>query len=345
MRGHVRALIAVVLAAGLLALFLYNVDLRSVASRIAHADPMWLAAALVSIFANLAVRSIRWRYLLEPLGNASFANSFRATAVGFGARSILPAFASEFIRPYFLSRREPISATGAFATVVLERLLDTLTMVVLLASFLFVFGVDFSGADPVLVAGIKAAAAAAAGGAIVALFVLFVAAGHPERVKQGLARVERIVPSRFAGLLGKIADKFLVGLGAVRRPGQVLVALLWSFPLWLLIAFGIWAVAIAFDLKVPFAGSFLIIAFLTLGISVPTPGAVGGFDVMFKVAATQFFGADDESATAAALVAHVVTMAPVFLLALFFAAQEGLNLVGMRQLANQADADASRIAP
>ena len=66
---------------------------------------------------------------------------------------------------------------------------------------------------------------------------------------------------------------------------------------------------------------------------------------MFKVAATQFFGADDESATAAALVAHAVTMGPVFLLALFFAAQEGLNLVGMRQLANQADADASRIAP
>jgi len=343
MRSHARALIAVVLAVGLLALFLYKVDLRGVAIAIVRADPLWLGLALISMIANLAVRSIRWRYLLEPLGNASFANSFRATVVGFGARSILPSFASEFIRPYFLSRYEAISATGAFATLVLERALDMLMILVLLASFLFVFG-DFSGASPQSIAVVKASGALFAAVAVAGLVILFVVAGHPERVKAALARIERGIPSRFAGLLGKIADKFLIGLGAVRRPSQLLVVLVWSVPLWMLIAFGLWAVARAFDLSVPYAGSFLIVAFLTLGIMVPTPGAVGGFHEAFRFAVTQFFGASQTAAVGAAIVAHVLSMAPSFFLGLAFAAQAGLNFSGMRQLVSRADAEAGRIA-
>ena len=58
--------------------------------------------------------------------------TMRATAVGFAASSLLPARAGELIRPYFLSRHEAISATGAFATVVIERTVDLLTVVALL---------------------------------------------------------------------------------------------------------------------------------------------------------------------------------------------------------------------
>ena len=86
---------------------------------------------------NLAIRSLRWQYLLEPLGHASFGNAFRATAVGFAASSVLPARAGEVIRPYFLARHENMTATGAFATIILERVLDVLTVLALLASFIF----------------------------------------------------------------------------------------------------------------------------------------------------------------------------------------------------------------
>ena len=142
MRSHVRTIAIVVLALGLIGLFLREVDLRGVASEIARARPGWLILSVVSMYVNLAIRALRWRYLLEPLGHTSFANSFRATTVGFAARGLLPAAASEFVRPYFLSRHEAVSATGAFATVILERLLDMLTMLLLLASFVFVFGRD-----------------------------------------------------------------------------------------------------------------------------------------------------------------------------------------------------------
>ena len=157
----------------------------------------------------------------------------------------------------------------------------------------------------------KWAGVIAAAGALGALVVLFVLAGDPVRLGRAIERLERVLPSAFAGLLARIAEKFARGLGAIRRPSRLLVALLWSFPLWLSIAAGIWAVAMAFQLAVPFTGSFLIIALLVLGVAVPTPGAIGGFHEAFRFGATTFFGAPDDAAVGAAIVLHVLSIGPV----------------------------------
>ena len=49
-------------------LFLHNVDLRGVVGEIVRARPEWLALSLATMFVNLAIRAWRWQYLLEPLG-------------------------------------------------------------------------------------------------------------------------------------------------------------------------------------------------------------------------------------------------------------------------------------
>jgi uncharacterized membrane protein YbhN (UPF0104 family) len=118
-----------------------------------------------------------------------------------------------------------------------------------------------------------------------------------------------------------------------------MIALVWSFPLWLSIAVGIWAVAVAFQLAVPFTGSFLIVALLVLGVAVPTPGAVGGFHAAFRYGVTAFFGASDDAAVGAAIVLHVLSIGPSLLLGLYFAAQVGLNFSRMRELAATAPGD------
>ena len=225
MRSHIRTVAVVVLALALLGLFLRNVDFSGVFREIAHAQPGWLLLSLTTMVLNLVIRAWRWQFLLEPLGKASFANSFRATAVGFAARSFLPAAAGELVRPYFLSRREPMSATGAFATIVIERLLDMITVLVLLASYVFVFGRDLSDVNPAAVAAVKWAGASAGAISIAALVVLFVMAGNPARLAAMFQRLEQVVPSALAGLIARIAEKFATGLGAIRRPGQVVATL------------------------------------------------------------------------------------------------------------------------
>jgi glycosyltransferase 2 family protein len=338
MRSSIRTVIVVAVAAALVVVFLRNVDLRGVMNAILQARMRWLLVSLVAAVLNIVIRALRWQYLLEPLGHASFANAFRATAVGFAASSILPARAGEVIRPYFLARHENMTATGAFATIILERVLDVLTVLVLLASSVFVFNRSVGAANPTAFAAMKWAGATALGASVVALVVMFVLAGDPGRIGRWMSRLEASVPSKLAGVIGGVAEKFSRGLGAVRRPGRLFVALLWSFPLWLTIAAGMWAVLEAFRIEVPFTGSFLLVAVLVIGVAVPTPGAIGGFHEAYRLGATMFFGAPDDAAVGAAIVAHLFSIGPVLLLGLFFAAQVGLNLSGMRRLAEQADA-------
>lgn len=328
------------LVVGLLALFLHNVDLWRVASEIVRARPEWLALSLLTMFANLAIRAWRWQFLLEPLGGTTFGNAFRATAVGFAATSVLPARAGEVIRPYFLARSERrhqgMSATGAFATIILERVLDTVTVLILLASFVFVFGREYGVRNPTAFAAVKWAGALAgvvAAGALVAMFVL---AGDPERFGRVMTRLGQILPSALAELIARIVEKFARGLGAIRRPGRLVISLLLSFPLWLCICLGTWAMTRAFGLDVPFTGSFLLTAILVLGVAMPTPGAVGGFHAALRVGLTVFFGAADDSAVAAAILLHLFSIGPSLLLGLLFAAQAGLNFAGMRRMADQA---------
>src|SRR5947208_11600037 len=197
MRSHARTIVVLALAVGLVALFLRNVDLVRVCMDILHARPEWLALSLATAFVNLVIRALRWQYLLEPLGTTTFANVFRATAVGFAATSLLPARAGEVIRPYFLARHEQMSATGAFAAVIVERLLDTLTVLIQLAAFVFVFGKGVSVANPVAFRAVKWAGASAAGVSFAALAVLFVLARDPERIGSTMRRLERVVPSAF----------------------------------------------------------------------------------------------------------------------------------------------------
>lgn len=340
MRSPIRTLVVLALAVGLVALFLDNVDLRRVGTEIVRARPEWLAVCLATMPLNLAIRSLRWQYLLEPLGTTSFGGAFRATAVGFAASTVLPARAGEVIRPYFLARQsrgdERMSATGAFATIILERLLDVVTVLVLLSLYVFAFDGVTARANPAVFAALTWAAAAAAAAALAGLVILFVLAGDPQRLAGIIARLERVLPSRVAAFVARLAAKFALGLGTIRRPRRLLVALAWSFPLWLSIALGTWAIAMAFRFAVPFAGSFLLVALLVLGVAVPTPGAIGGFHEAFRIGATMFYGAPDAAAVGAAIVLHAFSVLPALFLGLVFAAQEGLNVAGMQRLAEQA---------
>ena len=337
MRSSVRTLFVIAAALALVALFFGNVDLRAVAGDITHAHAAWLALSFSAFLLIIAIRARRWQFLLRPLARASFSNSFKAVAVGFAASTVLPARAGELIRPYFLSRHEPVTATGAFATVVLERLLDVVTVLVLLASFVFLFGAQAAAANSIAFAAVRVAGLIAAAAALVVLVVLFIVAGRSAGLQELVRKLETVCPKRLVDAASRVVEKFAGGLAVVRRPEELLIALLWSFPLWLTIGVGIWSAGKAFDLFVPFTGSFLMISILVIGGAVPTPGAVGGFHEAFRFGATTFFGATNDAAVGAAIVLHAFSVLPTLVLGGVFAARAGLNFGTLRQLAGQAE--------
>ena len=339
MRQHLRTVIVLLVAAGLLALFLRNTNLRDVGAEMARARLDLVTAALLVTALTYVLRALRWQYLLAPIGHVRLSVALKTTIIGFAATALLPARAGELLRPYLLARKEGLSATATFATVIVERLLDTMTVVFLFASFLLVFDTGVGRADATTFAQVKLGGAAAAGLCLVALVVLFFLAGHPgtlERLTLGLAKV---LPPRLADRAGRLVRTFAEGLAVVRQPGRLLAAIGLSLPLWLSIALGIWLVTRAFHIEMPFTGSFLIVALLVVGVAVPTPGAVGGFHYFYRLGVTAFFAASTDRAVGAALVLHAVSFVPVAVAGLILLAQEGVSLSRLGALARTSSAE------
>jgi hypothetical protein len=185
-----------------------------------------------------AVRALRWQYLLAPLGKTHFSTAFRATVIGFAASFLLPARAGEVIRPYVLARREGLSPPAAFATIILERLLDLLVVLLLFAFFVLTAGPGVVAGDPSELARVKLGGVTALVAALAGVAFFFVMAGHPERLGQLALRLEAVLPAKLSHALAGFVRTFTQGLAVMRQPRRLFVSLLLSFPLWLSIAFG-----------------------------------------------------------------------------------------------------------
>lgn len=288
--------------------------------------------AVVLTIASYVVRTERWQYLLEPLGPTRFGTVFRATIIGFAASAVLPAKIGEFVRPFLLARREGLSATSTFATIIVERVLDLVAILALLAAYLIVFDPGMAARDSALFSAIRFGGLVMAPLSVALLVVMYVLAGHPAWLQIWLAAADRWLPKRLSSAIAQLVRRVAEGFGVLRRPERLLASLAWSLVMWLIICLETWVIARAFGIAMPFTGSWLVLALLVVGVAVPVPGGVGAFHEAFRLGATAFFGADNDAAVGAAIVLHATSFLPVTILGIFYAAREGLNVKGLRQM-------------
>jgi glycosyltransferase 2 family protein len=333
MRSRLRAVLILLLTVGLLAYFLRNADMAGVWTETRRARGGLLVLAVGASALTYVMRAFRWQYLLAPIGHARFSTAFETTTIGFAASFLLPARAGEVLRPYLLARRERLSATACFATIILERLLDLVTVLLLFGLFVLLVDPASIAGDPALYGRVKVGGLTAGAASLAGLVVFFALAGHPERLGRAALKVERVLPARLAQAVARFVETFAQGLAVMRQPRRLLVSLLLSFPLWMSIAAGIWLTSRAFHMTFAYIGSFLVMMLLVVGVAVPTPGAIGGFHTMYQLAVTTFFGVPTDRAVGAAIVLHAVSFVPVTLLGVLFMAREGLSLTRMREMA------------
>jgi uncharacterized protein (TIRG00374 family) len=324
-RARWSAFLIAALTIFLLWLFVRDIDGAELRRAFQTADLRLVGLAVITTLQTYLIRAWRWQTMLRPLGHVHFTPAFRTTVIGFTATFLLPARVGEFLRPYLLARQERLSFSATFATIILERALDLTAVLLLFAAAIPFLPIDVGPET-------RAAGFAAALAAVIGLAALFVFAGHPERVGQWVDRFSRWLPARAASAIGSFARKFAEGLAVMRRPQALIVSLLWSLALWISICLGIWLVSHAFGLTVPFAGSFLVVMYLVVGVTAPTPGGAGGFHVMYKLAVMQYFGGTADVAAAAAILLHLVSFVPVAVLGLLFMWQDGVTFSGLKEM-------------
>jgi uncharacterized protein (TIRG00374 family) len=324
-----------VLGLALLALFLRGVDARALGEAFRSADPLLLAGVAFATVLTYLARSWRWGYLLAPVVRVPFAHLFSATAVGFMAGLVIPR-AGEVVRPYLVARRHPISISAAFASIILERLVDLITVILLFGLYLYALPTPAAQVKGPLLDLLKAGGGMAALGALAVLALLVALHLRAERALALADRLLRPFPARVARPLAQALRSFAGGLAVLQAsPAHLLAIGGQSLLVWLAIALGLHWNNQAFGLDLPFHSTFLLLGFLTVGVAVPTPGMVGGFHEAYLLALTQAFGVDRQTAAAAGIASHAFTNIPVLLLGLLFLGREGLSVGKVAQMSEQ----------
>jgi glycosyltransferase 2 family protein len=334
MRSWVRTVLILAVTIALLAFFFRDANFADVWAETRRANAWLLLAAVVFTFITHALRAWRWQSLLAPIGPTRFSTAFETTIIGFAVSFFIPARPGEVVRPFLLARKEGLPPTAAFATVVLERLLDLVTVLLLFGIFVFTVPAGVLRGDATQFAHVKFWGGVAGAAALAGLVLVFTLAGHPERLGRAAGRIERVLPARAAHAVARFVESFAQGLAVMRQPARLAIALLQSVPVWLSIGAGIWLASRAFSITFPYSGSFLVMALLTVGVAVPTPGQIGGFHAAYQIAVQTFFNASYDRAVGAALVLHAVSFVPVSLLGVIYMAREGLTFQNAQQIAS-----------
>jgi glycosyltransferase 2 family protein len=316
---------------GLLALlllywFFRGLDLDALGHSLAHARPGYLLGLMAVTVVLYFVRAWRWGYLLSPLVRVPLMDLYSATMVGFASAMLVPR-AGEVVRPYLITRRHPLTLSAGFATIILERIVDLLTVLLFLGLYLYVLPPPAQQTTGPVLTLLKRGGLLVALGAIGIVAVLTAFHVYAERALALCDRVLARLPAWLGAPLGRILRSFSEGLAVLKAPAPHLAAIFaQSLLVWLLIDLGFFWTHKAFGLDLPFHATFLLVAFLTVGVAIPTPGMVGGFHAFYLLALTEAFGVDRGTAAACGLVAHALSTVPVIVLGLFFLGREGISL-------------------
>jgi len=303
---------SLLLAAALLAVFLWRVDLRAVGREMAKADPRWVTLSVGLALASYWLRAVRWGLILRPVGRVRHSGLILATAAGYAAMTLLPARMGDVVRPLLLARRERMPVSAALASVLTERVVDLWTVMVFFVAFLLdppPLELDATAAGHLRTLTVTGWVVAA--GLVLATLALLLLFRLQERfiavVTAPLGRLGRGIREAVARFLGH----FLDGLRVIQRPRDLAAVAGVSLLVWWLIYWQLDAVLRAFGMAEPLRVSYLLVTLSILGLAVPTPGGVGGFHAMIQLGLTTFLGVGLERATGLAIVHHAVSFLPI----------------------------------
>lgn len=314
------------------ALLLWKIDLGELSQAFRSANYLWLTPAILTTLLSYGMRTRRWGFILRPIKRVPFGTLLPVLFIGFMANNLLPARIGELVRAYTLGRKTGLSKSMGLATILLERLFDGITLVVVLGVLAMFFPLPPREREVGYVAGGIFLVAAAA-----AVIVLSRESLALRLLELGLGWL----PRRFRAPLRGRVRSFLLGLRVLHSRRDMLAIAAWSAAIWSVEAITYVVVPRSVHAPLPAGASLqaalLMMVMVNLGSLIPsTPGYIGTFQV-FGVLALSAFGVPTAIALAAAILAHVVQYVLVTSVGLVFLARES---VGWSAFAHAGETDA-----
>lgn len=319
----VKVLLSLALSAVFLTLSFWHTDIATVVATIGRAPTRALLGFAGVLLAIHVVRTLRWALLLAPLGRVSLRRVNSATAIGYMLLLLLPLRLGEFARPILVAAPhrpgdQQLSRSGAFASCVVERIMDMIALGVMGIVSLRLLA--RTGEAAAFAERASLVVTVAFSGACVALVV---AAYTQARSVALLTRILSPISARLAERAAGMLDSFISGL-TLGSPLRIFAVLGSTAAVWALHVYGFWLLALAFQLQLTLLMVCAVVAVNIVGAMIPAgPGMVGTSQFFTQLGVSIFVaGALSMPGLAARTAAYANTI-----WALQFVQQVGLGLV------------------
>ena len=282
MRRSPQLALGFALAAFFLWLALRNVDGAALAAAARGVSPAWVAAAPLVLALGYLCRILRWQSMLRRHNpELSLGRSTVAIVGSIAVNNLLPLRAGDALRTFGFSRWLGVPSSVVLATVLIERLLDMVILILALALALWAFSLD-----------IAAVGLARSGGTVLAVFgiISLLLLLRPRLLGPVFAGLTRVAPVfgpaaryRIAGFLGPLRDTLADLSGRHAMPALMV----WSVLVWFFEGATYWVLARSIPALTAPEAAWLAMPTGTLSTLLPSsPGHVGTFDYFAQLATT-----------------------------------------------------------
>ncbi len=298
--------------------------------------PAFLLAGLGMTLLHMGLRAWRWGVLLSPVKHPLAYQGLFSLTVAKYVINLIPPRAGEVVASVVLARKEKMPAASVIATSLLERILDLITVIGVFAVYLALFSSQHPPNSE-------------RGHEIMLAIQRFSLIGVPILALALLALVylagRRDWTGRIPGRLSRIIVSFGDGFRALRKDGERVEVAVLSLAIWITITLQLWFLARAYLPDFPPAGALLLTVITVVGVAIPTPAGVGGFQFFMQLALTHFFApflsTQDPTSQAAGISngCYLVSVVPILLLGFALLHREGLSWSRISRIASQKPAE------
>ncbi len=272
-----------------------------------------LIIAMAVLVFSVWIRAVRWRILISKVGNVSTKDLFKVTMVGYMGNNILPLKMGELLRAYAISKKQNINFSGAFSSIVVERILDMISFILIISAVFSIFPItDWTQKIAVI------------GFLIVISFLIFslllfkynskFETWYLEKQKQLIAKDKETIANHFVG--------FCRGLESLWQNPKPWQTIFLSLLIWAMYFIFTVLSIYAFNFNLGFSDimkmGILVLAFVTLAVIVPSaPGYVGTYQAA-AIAALQIVAINIDAARAFAIMYHLAQYIPLTFIGLYY---------------------------
>lgn len=275
-------------------LVLRVVDLRQVGDLLSRAALPLVALAVVATMLDVLLRAMRWRVLVSSLAMVPLGRVLAYQMVGYLANNVLPARAGELVRSHYMGDREGVSRVSILGTIVVERILDVVALLLLCGAAWWITGAA-AQLTGLLAVGLIGGTIAVAGVALVVLLPMW----H---------RMLPLVSKRLPTSVIAVGTRMRAGISVAGVRGIVFVSGALTLAAWAATAVSFAAVVGAVGMDVTPAQVVLIAAASNLATAIPSaPGYLGTFELAVVVSAGAI-GLGPAPALAIAVLVHAVIL-------------------------------------